>query len=451
MKKILFLFILLVITTSEAKNIVPVPKPDITIGKDGEIIFNETKKNYVTQSKNKSNNQVKKFVTTSIDKKDEKEIKEEKKETTNKEEKKELLSKQEEKNREIKTNNEKEEKQVKKFITTSIDKKDEKEIKEESKELISKNNQKESKKITITNDNFVTKKDDINKLTNEKNTDKVPSTTQTLDRVVKSTNYNTSSKNLDIISKIEQNLTYSIKPKINRSLDIKKGSWSREELQESVVKKDFKITKTSKKIDDFDVEKTERDNKIANLKDQAYQAIKLKEYEIAIKLYKEALKLNKNDNFTKLSLATTYHVLGQYEQAKPIYMELLPVFPNSEQLISNLLSIIIQESPYEAIYLLPALADKYNSSAVIQAQTSVAFSTVERYKEAIEYIRKAISLNENNVEYKYNLAVLYDITKDYNKAYSAYKEVYNYIKNNQNYSISPKVIEDRIKTLNKLI
>ena len=132
-------------------------------------------------------------------------------------------------------------------------------------------------------------------------------------------------------------------------------------------------------------------------------------------------------------------------------MELLPIFPNSEQLISNLLSIIIQESPYEAIYLLPALADKYNNSAVIQAQTSVAFSTVERYKEAIEYIRKAISLNENNVEYKYNLAVLYDITKDYDKAYSAYKEVYNYIKNNQNYSISPKVIEDRIKTLNKLI
>ncbi len=450
MKKILFLFILLFTTTSEAKNIVPVPKPDITIGKDGEVIFNEVKKNYVIQSKSKSNNQVKKFITTSIDKKDEKEIKEEKNE---------LLSKQEEKskdikkidNKEVKTDNKEEEKQVKKFITTSIDKKDEKEIKEENKELISKNNKEESKKITITNDNFVTKNDNINKLTNEKNTNKISSTTQTLDRVVKSTNYNTSSKNLDIISKIEQNLTYNIKPKTNKSLDIKKGSWSREELQESVVKKDFKITKTSKKIDEFDVEKTERDNKIANLKDQAYQAIKLKEYEIAIKLYKEALKLNKNDNFTKLSLATTYHVLGQYEQAKPIYMELLPIFPNSEQLISNLLSIIIQESPYEAIYLLPALADKYNNSAVIQAQTSVAFSTVERYKEAIEYIRKAISLNENNVEYKYNLAVLYDITKDYDKAYSAYKEVYNYIKNNQNYSISPKVIEDRIKTLNKLI
>ena len=447
------MFILLFTTTSEAKNIVPVPKPDITIGKDGEVIFNEVKKNYVIQSKSKSNNQVKKFITTSIDKKDEKEIKEEKNELLNKQEEKSKYTKKTDNkidNKEIKTDN-KEEKQVKKFITISIDKKDEKEIKEENKELISKNNKEESKKITITNDNFVTKNDNINKLTNEKNTNKISSTTQTLDRVVKSTNYNTSSKNLDIISKIEQNLTYNIKPKTNKSLDIKKGSWSREELQESVVKKDFKITKTSKKIDEFDVEKTERDNKIANLKDQAYQAIKLKEYEIAIKLYKEALKLNKNDNFTKLSLATTYHVLGQYEQAKPIYMELLPIFPNSEQLISNLLSIIIQESPYEAIYLLPALADKYNNSAVIQAQTSVAFSTVERYKEAIEYIRKAISLNENNVEYKYNLAVLYDITKDYDKAYSAYKEVYNYVKNNQNYSISPKVIEDRIKTLNKLI
>ena len=84
MKKILFLFILLFTTTSEAKNIVPVPKPDITIGKDGEVIFNEVKKNYVIQSKSKSNNQVKKFITTSIDKKDEKEIKEEKKEVLDK-------------------------------------------------------------------------------------------------------------------------------------------------------------------------------------------------------------------------------------------------------------------------------------------------------------------------------------------------------------------------------
>ena len=517
-RKLLFLFILLFISTVEARNIVPVPKPDIEIGKDGEIIFKENKKNYMTPQKAKQTTTTKKFITKSMEKKDEKEIKEDKEKILVKKEdtkKEELNIKKEEDKKENNLVVKKEEKPTKIFITNSIEKKNEKDIKEEivltkKEEKEDTSNKKEeepkkvfittsinkqdeekkqeqkntenNKKIVITNDNFNKNKTYTLESNNEENN--IQNNTQNKqeydkqeiqnlnnkqdekqelnnkvykvasnDKVVKSTNYDTNSKNLDIISKIEQNLLYNVKSndKLNRKIEITKGSWSNEDLKESVVKKDFKITKTSKKVEEFDVEKTERDNKIANLKDRAYQAIQLKEYEIAIKLYKEALKLNNKDNFTKLSLATTYHILGQYAQAKPIYIELLPVFPNSEQLISNLLSIIIQESPYEAIYLLPALANKYSNSAVIQAQTSIAFSSVERYNEAIKYIKNAIYLNEDNVEYKYNLAVLYDITKDYNKAYTSYKDVYNSIRSNPNSSISVKAVEDRIKTIDKLI
>ena len=600
-KKLFFLFILLLVSTARAKNIVPVQKPDVEIGKDGEVVFKENKKTYITPKEitqtttnkkfitnsmekkpensieEKKEESTKNFVTHSIEKRDEKEIKEEKKELlTNTEEevfvspeikegeifvspnikeenKKEIITEQKpkspiEEKKEEQTNitieqkpenpiEEKKEEQVKNFVTHSIEKRDEKEINKEENELLTnteikeekmlvnpeKENKKEiiteqkpespieeikkeqtnitieqkpestieekkeelakvikstnkqdegnedKKKIVITNDNFnKTKKhileSDINKESNIQN--KIQEKPQieyknlpeqkvytkfANDKVVKSTNY--SAKNLDIISKIEQNLIYNVKSsdKLNKKIEITKGSWSNEDLKESVVKKDFKITKTSKKVEELNVEKTERDNKIASLKDQAYQAIQLKEYEIAIKLYKEVLRLNSKDNFTKLSLATTYHILGQYTQAKPIYIELLPVFPNSEQLISNLLSIMIQESPYEAIYLLPALANKYSNSAVIQAQTSIAFSSVERYDEAIKYIRNAIYLNENNIEYKYNLAVLYDITKNYNKAYASYKDVYNNIKSNPVPSISIKVIEERMKTIDKLI
>ena len=194
-------------------------------------------------------------------------------------------------------------------------------------------------------------------------------------KIVKSSNYSIEepSNNLNLISQIEQNLLYNTsgQPKQQQSknrVEIKKGGWSKEDLTE--VKKDTKLkitTKSSTNID-LNIKQAEQNNKITSLKERAYEAVNLREYEIAIKLYKEILKLNKNDNFTKLSLATTYHILGQYVQAKPLYMELLPIFPNSEQLISNLLSIIIQESPYEAIYLLPSLAKKYSSSAVIQVR-----------------------------------------------------------------------------------
>lgn len=274
-------------------------------------------------------------------------------------------------------------------------------------------------------------------------------------KIVKSSNYiEQPSDNLNLIGKIEQNLLYNTSGQQKQKKDkieIKKGGWSKEDLME--VKKDvkFKITTKSSNNIDLNVKESEKNNKITALKDKAYEAVNLKEYEIAIKLYKEILKLDNKDNFTKLSLATAYHILGQYTQAKPLYIELLPIFPNSEQLISNLLSIIIQESPYEAIYLLPSLAKKYANSAVIQAQTSVAFSSVERYKDAIQYIQKAIYLDPENIEYKYNLAVLYDITKQYDKAYKMYKNIYEKSKNEGVNIISITKIEERLKKLKRYL
>lgn len=273
-------------------------------------------------------------------------------------------------------------------------------------------------------------------------------------RIIKSSNYSKEdsnpTNNLKIINKIEQNLMYSDKDDLKSKvkIDVKKGEWTKDDLVETKKVNRFKVKKTSKKIT-AESERDEVEATIAKLKDLAYEATKMREYEIAVKLYKKVLKLNSNDNFAKLSLATSYHMLGQYVQAKPIYIELLPIFPNSEQLASNLLSIIIQESPYEAIYLLPALAAKYNTSAKIQAQTSVAFTSVERYDTAIQYIQKAINLDEGNYEYKYNLAVLYDLTKRYSQAYTLYKELYDV--SGVEKSLPSRKIKERLTQLKKYI
>ena len=39
-------------------------------------------------------------------------------------------------------------------------------------------------------------------------------------------------------------------------------------------------------------------------------------------MYADKQYISLSDNFVKLSLATTYHILGQYTQAKPLYIEL---------------------------------------------------------------------------------------------------------------------------------
>ncbi|MBO4956579.1 MAG: hypothetical protein J6C50_01960 [Rickettsiales bacterium] len=435
----------------QAKNVlVPIEKPEIKIENDGSVTVINTKQNnntnYVLQKNNSnkdtnyefSGNKTTKVTTNTPNNKKqninyELQTNNKKQENTKEKEKIVITNKTFEKS---KIDENKQEEKQKEFILSKNEKETPKTNEKENKQNIKNNNKTKeiSNNIEYININEVEKKQ--------------------LSKVVKSSNYTTSSNNLNLINKIEQNLMYNTSGKQrqnNKKIEIRKGSWSKEDLTE--VKTDNKLnitTRTSKKVE-LDVKETEKDNKIASLKDKAFEAINLKEYEIAIKLYKEILDINKKDNFVKLSLATTYHILGQYTQAKPLYIELLPVFPNSEQLISNLLSIIIQESPYEAIYLLPSLAKKYNNSAVIQAQTSVAFSTVERYQDAIQYILKAIYLDDDNIEYKYNLAVLYDITKQYDKAYRMYKNVYERAKSNNVNSISFTKIDERIKKIKRYL
>ncbi|MDR2760216.1 MAG: tetratricopeptide repeat protein, partial [Rickettsiales bacterium] len=239
---------------------------------------------------------------------------------------------------------------------------------------------------------------------------------------VKNSNY---SDSVFMVNKIESNLTHSAKSgkKIGDAfVNIKKGAWADEDLIE-VEKTEFEIKKTVKgKKEDAGV-LTETAKETKTLKDKAYEAIKNKDFEVAALYYRRVLEKDGADNFAKLSLATTYHTMGQYRQAKPLYLELMDVFPRSEQLVSNLISIMIQESPQETVYLIPGVADKHQDSALIQAQTSIAFAAAGKYPEAIKYIRRALAIVPGNIDFKYNLALFYDFNRNYEEAKRLYNEV----------------------------
>lgn len=117
--------------------------------------------------------------------------------------------------------------------------------------------------------------------------------------------------------------------------------------------------------------------------------------------------------------------------------------------MANLLAIITDKTPYEAVYLLSNIADKNTNSPLIQAQASVAYSKIKNYKKAIDYIKKAIELDQNNLEYRYNLAVLYDLDKNYNQAKFLYNELLVFYSSNpeNNYNLPLNEIQDRVNTL----
>jgi len=253
---------------------------------------------------------------------------------------------------------------------------------------------------------------------------------------------------LNIVEQIEKNLIYSKdvqKKASGEPIVIQKGGWETKDTKafEAVEEKKIETSITSSKDD----------TRIISLKQKAYNAMQVGQTEVAIKLYKQVLRKNKNDNYAKLSLATAYHQLGQYKQAKPLYLELLNKFPKDEQIIANLLAIVIEETPYEAVYLLSALADKNPNSPLIQAQASLAYGNTQKYDEAIKYLKKSIKLDPVNIQYRYNLAVLYDLSSQYNQAYFLYKQVLNEAKINESKmkQIPYQQIQNRIITIEKLI
>lgn len=250
---------------------------------------------------------------------------------------------------------------------------------------------------------------------------------------------------LDVVEQVEKNLIYSkevLKPE-KADIIIKKGGWDEQDtkkLEETNVE-------TAKKINAATT-KSEDDTRILALKRKAYDAINVGQYEIAVELYKDALKQNADDVYAKLGLATAYQYLGEYPQAKPLYIEVMKVFPTDQQVMANLLAIISNETPYEAVYLLSSIADKNLTSPLIQAQTSIAYSKIENYSKAIEYIKRAIDLDSNNLEYQYNLAVLYDLNKNYSEARMLYKDLLA-SGNIDNFNLPIKNIKDRLDVLNR--
>jgi tetratricopeptide (TPR) repeat protein len=156
----------------------------------------------------------------------------------------------------------------------------------------------------------------------------------------------------------------------------------------------------------------------------AYNASLIEQYEVSIQLYKEILLAEPGNDYAKFSLAVLYQKIGQISQAKALYYEILKNDPeNKDEVISNLLSALISESPRDAIYLLSRLASQNPESSYIVAQAALAYDKLKDYDNAIAMLKKAISLQPERLDYKYNLAVMYDKSGDYNNALNSYSNV----------------------------
>lgn len=226
--------------------------------------------------------------------------------------------------------------------------------------------------------------------------------------------------------------------KTKSEFTIKAGSTEEQEKLQSQVD----IVVVDSKIDSASMVEKER---------MAYNASLIGQYEVAIQLYKAVLLSDPENSYAKFSLAIIYQKIGQYKQAKTLYYELLKSnADNQEEIVGNILSVLIEESPRDAIYLLSRLAVQNPKSPSILAQAAIANEKVKNYDQAISLFSKAIALDQDNISYKYNLAVIYDKTAQYEKALDLYSNVAkNY--SDDNNTVPFDQVQKRIESIrNKL-
>lgn len=207
---------------------------------------------------------------------------------------------------------------------------------------------------------------------------------------------------------------------------------------DSEIKSSMNMVVINPKSDNFDIREKEK---------LAYNTVLIGQYEVAIELYKQILLVEPNNLYAKFSLAVVYQKIGQFRQAKTLYHQLLKNSPeNQDEIVGNLLAILIEESPRDAVYLLSRLTTQNPKSSNVLAQAAIAYDKIKNFDQAISLLQKAIAIDPENVSYKYNLAVIYDKISQFDKALEIYSDV---VKNysDQNQSVPLDQVKKRIESI----
>lgn len=209
---------------------------------------------------------------------------------------------------------------------------------------------------------------------------------------------------------------------------------------------------TPEEMDIVMVDRVKVDKDLREKEKLAYNSVLVGQYEIALELYKEILQKEPKNKYVKYSLAVVYQRLYQFKQAKKIYYELLKEDPeNKQEVINNIIAIMIEESPREAVYMLSRLTMQNPQSPHLFASLGTAYERISNFDLAIKNYVKAYELDNQNPSYAYNLGVLYDKNKEYEKAIEMYVNAINNAQYSSDNQIANDSVRKRIEKLKMMI
>ncbi len=140
----------------------------------------------------------------------------------------------------------------------------------------------------------------------------------------------------------------------------------------------------------------------------AQRAILLGRYDSALRIYDALYEKNPNDPEVLLGRAIALQKLGRNEQAVAAYETLLDARPDNLEAKINMLGLIGERYPAVALQRLQELEANNPHDVRILAQAALLEAKFGRYEDALASLGTAASLDENNANHVFNMAVIAD-------------------------------------------
>ena len=158
-------------------------------------------------------------------------------------------------------------------------------------------------------------------------------------------------------------------------------------------------------------------NNVQSLSNLGVSHLNRRNYDTAILIFLEALKINRTFMPALANLAKAYLFKGNVDESLNIYNELEKIYPCNTKILNNMACIFVMKRDLKKAeaYLLRIIQidenneDAYNNLGLIQLM-------VQQTDKAIKSFRKAITINNNFANAYNNIGICYILRKDYRKA-----------------------------------
>lgn len=154
----------------------------------------------------------------------------------------------------------------------------------------------------------------------------------------------------------------------------------------------------------------------------AQRAIALGRYDSALEMYNDLYAKNSRDPNIVMGRAIALQHLGQYEEAIYAYEEVLDLRPDNAQAQINMLGLMGQKYPAVALQRLGELREKEPRNVAIVGQMAVLQANMGQFDEAMKYLGMAASIEPNNANHMYNMAVVADLAGKKESAIQFYEQ-----------------------------